>query len=83
MAKLSVDQSHVTEKLDALYIIPDRTYRNLVSVNLFTFALEEFQNIIKRIVGFWRGRLSSVDGFFLGGISKLDVQEEPEVNSEV
>src|SRR5918999_1796728 len=34
--------SHVTEKLDALNIIPDRTYRHLFSVDLLVFALEEF-----------------------------------------
>jgi hypothetical protein len=43
--------SHVTEKLDALYVIPDRTYRGLFSVNLITFALEEFQNRVERIDG--------------------------------
>ena len=30
----------------------DRTYRDLLSVNMFTFALEDFQNRIECIVGF-------------------------------
>jgi hypothetical protein len=34
------------------------------------------------IAKFWRGQLSSVDGFFLGGVAKWNVKE-PEDNEEV
>lgn len=35
------------------------------------------------IAGFWRGQLSAVDGFFLGGVANLNIKEEPEDNPEV
>jgi hypothetical protein len=34
--------SHITEKLDALYVISESTYRQLFSIDLLPFALEEF-----------------------------------------
>jgi hypothetical protein len=40
--------SHIAEELDALKIIPDRTYRHLFLVNLLTFALKEFQNRVNK-----------------------------------
>ena len=43
--------SHVTEKIDALDIIPDRTYRGLFSVDFLTFGLEEFQKELNAYVG--------------------------------